>query len=119
MFFPEDEPEIRPSDPEKTVYIYDNGATEGKPYEFKISRKRESFKEIKKSLGYPFMRLFNSEGAEYFEEDLEFVKNKTVLYASNGEDFDPASSFGEFEMTKKLGEGGFGQVWLAEHRQTG
>jgi len=42
-----------------------------------------------------------------------------VLYASNGDDFDPASSFGEYEMIRKLGEGGFGQVQLAKHKQTG
>ena len=65
------------------------------------------------------LRLFNSEGAEYFEDDLQFVKNKTALYASNGEDFDPASCFGEYEMIEKLGEGGFGKVFLAKHKQSG
>ncbi len=68
---------------------------------------------------FSHLRLFNSEGAEYFEDDLEFVKNKTVLYASNGKDFDPASCFGEYEKVRKLGEGGFGQVMLAKHKQTG
>jgi hypothetical protein len=30
------------------------------------------------------LRLFNSDGAEIFEEDLDFVKHKSVLYASRG-----------------------------------
>ena len=72
-----------------------------------------------KEIGFNHLRLFNSEGAEYFEDDLAYAKNKTVLYASNGEDFNPSSCFGEYEMIKKLGEGGFGQVLLSRHKQTG
>ena len=47
-----------------------------------------------KELNYPHLRLFNTEGAEYFEDDLSFAKNKSILYASNGEEFDPAGCFG-------------------------
>jgi serine/threonine protein kinase len=42
-----------------------------------------------------------------------------VLYATRGEDFDSSSCFGEYEMSQKLGEGGFGNVYLAKHRQSG
>jgi len=31
------------------------------------------------------IRLFNEEGAEYFDDDIKFLKNKTSLYASRGE----------------------------------
>jgi serine/threonine protein kinase len=41
-----------------------------------------------------------------------------TLYASKGEDFDPSSSFGEYNILTELGEGGFGKVLLAEHRIT-
>lgn len=75
--------------------------------------------DIKKLLGISQVRLFNSDGAEYFEDDLKYLKNKAVLYATRGEDFDSSSCFGEYEMLKKLGEGGFGNVFLAQHIQTG
>lgn len=69
-------------------------------------------------VGCSKLRLFNSEGLEYFEEDLQYVKDKTTLYASRGEEFDPSSSFGEFNILKELGEGGFGKVLLAQHKIT-
>jgi hypothetical protein len=30
------------------------------------------------------IRLFNSEGVEYHEEDLEFIKNSATIYVSRG-----------------------------------
>ena len=55
------------------------------------------------------LRLFDEQGVELFEDDLEFIKNGKVLYASIGsnfdvkicllgEDFDRNSSFAEFEI---------------------
>lgn len=64
------------------------------------------------------LRLFNSDGVEMFEEDLTFLKDKTTLYVSQGEDFDSASLFSEYKKVRVLGKGGFGQVVLGEHRGT-
>jgi serine/threonine protein kinase len=75
--------------------------------------------EVKKALGVSTVRLFNSDGAEYYEEDLKYIKNKAVLYATRGEDFDSSSCLSEYEIGTKLGEGGFGNVFLASHIQTG
>ena len=38
-------------------------------------KKRDNFKQIKNVLGYRTLRLFNPEGAEYFEDDLEYLKS--------------------------------------------
>ncbi len=100
-------------------YIYDTSINNRKPFEIKATHKKISFIDIKKLLNVNHLRLFNSDGAEYFEDDLKYIKNKAVLYATKGEDFDSNSCFGEYEMSKKLGEGGFGNVYLARHRQTG
>lgn len=40
--------------------------------------------DIKKYISHTNLRLFNSDGAEYFEDDLVYLKNKTVLYATKG-----------------------------------
>lgn len=64
-------------------------------------------------------RLFNQDGIEIFQEDLEFIRNKSKLYASFGQDFDTKATFQEYLITKKLGEGGFGKVLLGQHRTTG
>ena len=84
-----------------------------------VTHKKLSLTDVKKTMGLNTVRLFNSDGAEYFEDDLKYIKNKTVLYATRGEDFDSGSCFGEYQMSQKLGEGGFGNVFLAKHRQTG
>lgn len=85
----------------------------------RLFRKRNSFKEIGKLFKISSLRLFNSDGAECFEDDLDFIKHKSVLYASRGEEFDPGSCFAEYETTKMLGEGGFGKVFLGRHKQSG
>ncbi|KRW98473.1 Protein kinase-like domain [Pseudocohnilembus persalinus] len=63
-------------------------------------------------------RLFTDQGVELFEDDLEYIAYDSTLYASNGEDFDPISQFSQYKELKYLGQGGFGKVMLAEHRQT-
>ena len=83
-----------------------------------MTKKRFRFNEIAKLLGWNILRLFNAEGGEYFEEDLNYIKDKTTIYASKGEDFNPSSCFGEYTILKELGEGGFGKVLLGEHKVT-
>lgn len=81
--------------------------------------------------------MFNIEGVELNEDDLEYVKDEATLFASGGrnieffvfavtksiifmigEDFDSNSTFSEYNMVKELGEGGFGKVLLGVHRKT-
>jgi hypothetical protein len=61
-----------------------------------VTHKKLSLTDVKKTMGLNTVRLFNSDGAEYFEDDLKYIKNKTVLYATRGEDFDSGSCFGEY-----------------------
>ena len=91
------------------------------------------FSEIRKMLeqklekGFAKLRLYNHEGVEIMEDDVEFIKAGASLYASKGlrlfvievgEDFDSNSTFSEYEIVKELGEGGFGKVVLGIHKIT-
>lgn len=60
---------------------------------FKIIKKKSNLKEIAKIFKTTIVRVYNSEGSEYFEEDMDFIRNGAVLYVSKGEEFDPASCF--------------------------
>ena len=57
------------------------------------------FSDIKKfvsekfQLKIDYLRLFNAEGVEIMEDDLEFLKNNTSLFVSKGEEYDSNSSF--------------------------
>lgn len=86
--------------------------------ELNLTRKKYKFSDLSKLLGWNNLRLFNAEGGEYFEEDLDYIKDKTTIYASKGEDFNSSSCFGEYLILKELGEGGFGKVLLGEHKVT-
>lgn len=63
-------------------------------------------------------RLYRSEGVQIFQEDLAFLKDGAILFASQGEDFDSNSTFSEYELVKTLGEGGFGKVLLGIHKHS-
>ena len=63
-------------------------------------------------------RIFGVDAVELFDEDLLFLKDGNRLYLSRGEDFDSNRNFGEYEIIRVLGEGGFGSVSLAKSRIT-
>ena len=64
------------------------------------------------------LRLFNQQGLELFEQDLQFIKTGDILYVSKGEDFDILTYYDEYQIVKELGEGGFGSVVLGIHKKT-
>ena len=64
------------------------------------------------------IRIFNPQGIELYEEDLKYLKNCDALIISQGEDFNQDSFFGQYKRIKELGQGGFGKVYLGEHKQT-
>lgn len=56
---------------------------------------------------------------ELFQTDLNLLKDKEIVYFSQGEDFDINSFYSEYKMEKQLGAGGFGKVMLAVSRVNG
>ena len=65
------------------------------------------------------LRLFKEGGIELFQDDLEYLKNNEPIFVSKGEDFDDHTQLQEYEVSKQLGEGGFGRVFLGIHKKTG
>ena len=60
--------------------------------------------------------LFDSNGAELSDDDIEYMNNEEPLFLSLGEKFSTDSSLAVYKEIKKLGEGGFGAVYLYEHK---
>lgn len=67
---------------------------------------------------YNEVRIFNIEGLELFDEDFEFLKSGETMFTSFGEDFDHATYVSEYDISKTLGQGGFGDVVLGTHKET-
>jgi len=53
------------------------------------------------------------------DEDVQFIKGGDVFYiALDGEEFNNCAILDEYEIGKVLGQGGFGQLLLAKHKET-
>ena len=48
-------------------------------------------------------RLFNSEGVEIFDNDIQYIKNQAILFMSNGAPFDEMSCFRQYQILNILG----------------
>jgi len=61
--------------------------------------------------------IYNKSGIKLFDEDANFIKVDDVLYiALDGESFNYCAILDDFIMQEKLGEGGFGAVYLATNK---
>lgn len=106
-------------------------------YIFVKIAKNATFKELAKIIQEKLelrnikrLRLFQQEGVEIFNDDIDFLRSGATLYVSlginyfhslltkKGEDFDQNSCFSEYEIIRTLGEGGFGKVVLGIHKLT-
>ncbi|EDK31740.2 Serine/Threonine kinase domain protein (macronuclear) [Tetrahymena thermophila SB210] len=110
---------------EKIIFVQRNGDLESKKISKVVLKSGITFLDIQikvqrdLKLGYTEnFRLFNREGVEMFENDIPFLQNNCYLLASMGEEYDSTSGFSQYEILQTIGEGGFGKVVLAEHKQT-
>ncbi|OMJ92046.1 hypothetical protein SteCoe_5248 [Stentor coeruleus] len=62
--------------------------------------------------------LYDSQGAELSDDDIEYLNEEEPLFLSQGESFTKGSTMALYNQVKSLGEGGFGSVSLYEHRFT-
>ena len=61
-------------------------------------------------------KLFDSRGGDISDDDLEYINNEEPLFLSQGERFVKSSIMTIYEMIKKLGQGGFGSVFLYRNK---
>lgn len=64
------------------------------------------------------IRIYGIDSIQLFDEDLPYLKNADRIYISKGEDFDSNRNFGQYQIIKELGEGGFGSVSLGLNKIT-
>lgn len=60
-------------------------------------------------------RLFDSTGGELSDDDMEYINSEEPLFLSQGEDFSKSSNLALYEEIRKLGQGGFGSVYLCKN----
>ncbi|CAG9328346.1 unnamed protein product [Blepharisma stoltei] len=63
-------------------------------------------------------RLYDSNGGQLSDDDLEYINPDEPLFLSKGEKFSKSSSLAIYEEIKQLGKGGFGSVFLYRNRIT-
>ena len=61
-------------------------------------------------------KIFDATGGELSEDDIEYITPEEPLFISQGEDFMKSSSLAIYSQISVLGEGGFGSVYLYEHK---
>lgn len=62
--------------------------------------------------------IYDSQGAELSDDDIEYLNEEEALFLSQGEEFTKSSTIALYNNVKPLGQGGFGSVALYEHRYT-
>lgn len=63
--------------------------------------------------------IYNKSGIKMFDDDVNFIRPADVLYiALDGESFNYCAILDDYDMSEKLGEGGFGAVYLATNKVT-
>lgn len=63
-------------------------------------------------------KMYDSTGTELSDDDVEFMNPDEPLFISQGESFFKSSSMAIYNRLEILGEGGFGSVYLYEHKLT-
>jgi MAP/microtubule affinity-regulating kinase len=64
------------------------------------------------------IRIFRHGGVEVMEDETKYLIDGDMLYISRGEDFDDSSNFAVYQVTRTLGQGGYGKVVEATHALT-
>lgn len=66
----------------------------------------------------PSCKFYNRKGLEMMKDDAQFFKQGDVFYAAlDGEPYNYCATLDDYEMGHCIGEGGFGKVYLATHKE--
>ena len=80
---------------------------------------RSANKRFNKSENSAPSKLYNKNGVLLFDSDFSLIQSGEILYIGlQGESFNYCAILDDYELGRKLGEGGFGKVMLGIHRDT-
>jgi serine/threonine protein kinase len=65
-------------------------------------------------------KFYLEEGTEITDDTLILLRNDDIIYLeSHGNPFDNGNLLAQYEVIEKIGQGGFGNVHKAKHRDNG
>ena len=111
----------------KSVNIIFNGKKYEKSFVLYLPRSINSLKRLKDiinsnlkhSISYEKLRIFNYKSIEIDNTDIEYLTNSQFLFVSlDGSNFSIINYFNEYNIVKPIKSGGYGKIYLAEHSIT-
>jgi len=94
-----------------------------KLYGEELASVEQLFDLIKSQLHYkktPHSCIYSQQGIKLYDDDVIYLRDgDTLYYDYKGREFEPTQIVDQYQKEELLGQGGFGKVFRAKHKETG